>query len=98
MDLDGKTSLFCLLVSSIKASRNYHLRFGYTYSSNPIPQEVAFFNIPATAVIKSAYQFGLSYEVNETWQVDAVYHYGDSNGATQGQILSSKCRFLQAIL
>jgi len=63
------------------------LRFGYTYSSNPIPEEITFFNIPATAVIKNAYQFGLSYEVNDTWKVDAVYHYGDSNGATEGQIL-----------
>ena len=64
------------------------LRFGYTYSSNPIPEEVTFFNIPATAVIKNAYQFGLSYVVNDSWKVDAVYHYGDSNGATEGQILS----------
>ncbi len=64
------------------------LRFGYTYSSNPIPEEVAFFNIPATAIIKSACQFGLSYLVNDNWKVDAVYHYGDSNGATEGQILN----------
>ena len=46
------------------------------------------FNIPATAIIKNAYQFGLSYEVNGTWKIDAVYHYGDSNGATEGQLLS----------
>ena len=71
-----------------KGIKKLPLRFGYTYSSNPITEEITFFNIPATAVIKSAYQFGLSYEVNETWQVDAVYHYGDSNGSTQGQILS----------
>ncbi|EAR01836.1 OmpP1/FadL family transporter [Maribacter sp. HTCC2170] len=64
------------------------LRFGYTYSSNPIPEEVTFFNIPATAIIKNAYQFGLSYEVNNTWKLDAVYHYGDSNGATEGKILN----------
>ncbi len=64
------------------------LRFGYTYSSNPIPEEVAFFNVPATAIIKNAYQFGLSYVVNDSWKVDAVYHYGDSDGATEGQILS----------
>jgi len=70
-----------------KGIKKLPLRFGYTYSSNPIAEEITFFNIPATAVIKSAYQFGLSYEVNETWQVDAVYHYGDSNGSTQGQIL-----------
>jgi len=64
------------------------LRIGYTYSSNPIPEEVTFFNIPATAIIKNAYQFGLSYVVNDTWEVDAVYHYGDSNGATEGKILN----------
>jgi long-chain fatty acid transport protein len=64
------------------------LRFGYTYSSNPIPEEVTFFNIPATAVIKNAYQFGLSYVVNDSWKLDAVYHYGDSNGATEGQLLN----------
>ena len=71
-----------------KGIKKLPLRFGYTYSSNPIPQEVAFFNIPATAIIKNAYQFGLSYEVNGTWKIDAVYHYGDSNGATEGQLLS----------
>lgn len=64
------------------------LRFGYTYSSNPIPEEIAFFNIPATAIIKHAYQFGLSYMVNDNWNIDAVYHYGDSDGLTSGQILS----------
>lgn len=64
------------------------LRFGYTYSSNPIPEDVTFFNIPATAVIKNAYQFGFSYLVNDNWKVDAVYHYGDSNGATEGEILN----------
>jgi len=64
------------------------LRLGYTYSSNPIPEEITFFNIPATAVIKNAYQFGLSYIVNDNWKVDAVYHYGDSNGATEGKILN----------
>ncbi|MCF8274824.1 MAG: outer membrane protein transport protein [Flavobacteriaceae bacterium] len=64
------------------------LRIGYTYSSNPIPEEITFFNIPATAVIKNAYQFGFSYEVNNSWKLDAVYHYGDSNGSTEGQILS----------
>ena len=64
------------------------LRIGYTYSSNPINEDLAFFSIPATAINKSAYQFGFSYEVNDNWKVDAVYHYGDSNGATEGNLLS----------
>ena len=63
------------------------IRLGYTYSSNPIPDELTFFNIPATAIIKNAYQFGLSYEVNDNWKLDGVFHYGDSAGSTSGQIL-----------
>ena len=64
------------------------LRFGYTYSSNPIPEEITFFNIPATAVIKNAYQFGLSYILNDSWKLDGVFHYGDSNGSTEGKMLN----------
>ncbi|SHI67659.1 OmpP1/FadL family transporter [Algibacter luteus] len=64
------------------------LRLGYTYSSNPIPEEIAFFNIPATAIIKNAFQLGFSYEANESWTFDAVYHYGTSGDATEGQVLN----------
>lgn len=64
------------------------LRLGYTYSSNPIPEEVAFFNIPATAIIKNAFQLGFSYEANNNWRFDAVYHYGSSGDATKGQVLN----------
>jgi long-chain fatty acid transport protein len=64
------------------------IRLGYTYSSGPIPDELTFFNIPATAIIKNAYQFGLSYIINDNWQVDGVFHYGDSSGSKSGQILN----------
>jgi long-chain fatty acid transport protein len=64
------------------------LRVGYTYSSNPIPEEVVFFNIPATAIIKNAFQFGLSYEINDNFKLDGVFHYGDSGEKTTGQILN----------
>ncbi len=64
------------------------LRLGYTYSSNPIPEEIAFFNIPATAIIENAFQFGLSYEANENWRIDAVYHYGSSGDKTSGELLN----------
>ena len=64
------------------------LRLGYTYSSNPIPEEITFFNIPATAIIKNAFQFGFSYEANDNWKLDAVYHYGSSGDATEGKLLN----------
>jgi long-chain fatty acid transport protein len=63
------------------------LRLGYTYSSNPIDDDLAFFSAPATAIIQNAYQFGLSYEINPNWRLDAVYHYGESGNATEGRLL-----------
>lgn len=64
------------------------LRVGYTYSSNPIESDVAFFNVPATAIIANAFQFGFSYEVSNSLQLDAVYHYGTSAGSTSGSVLN----------
>jgi long-chain fatty acid transport protein len=64
------------------------LRVGYTYSSNPISEDLAFFSVPATAIIKNAYQFGFSYEASENLRLDAVYHYGSSGGKTTGEILN----------
>ena len=60
------------------------LRVGYTYSSNPIKPELAFFSTPATAIIKNAYQFGFGYELNDNLTLNAVYHHGDSGDATEG--------------
>ncbi len=64
------------------------LRLGYTYSSNPIGSDVAFFNVPATAIIKNAFQFGLSYQFGPNFQLDGVYHFGTSSGSTSGPLLS----------
>lgn len=64
------------------------LRVGYTYSSNPIDNSVAFFNIPATAIIENAFQFGMSYQVSDRFQIDGVFHYGTSNGETSGPMLN----------
>ena len=71
-----------------KGIEDLPLRLGYTYSTNPIPDEVAFFNTPATAIIKNAFQFGLSYEVSDAVRLDGVFHYGTSSGDTSGPILS----------
>jgi len=64
------------------------LRAGYTYSSNPITEDLAFFSIPATAIIKNALQFGVGYEINDNLNLNATYHHGWSDGATSGQLLS----------
>ncbi|WP_222983185.1 OmpP1/FadL family transporter [Flagellimonas meishanensis] len=77
-----------------KAIDKLPLRVGYTYSSNPINSEVAFFNIPATAIIKNAFQLGISYEASERLTLDALYHYGTSGDATSGPILNPQ--FIQS--
>lgn len=62
------------------------VRLGYTYSSIPIGNEVAFFNIPATAIIKNAFQIGFGYEFTENFTLDAVYHHGASSEETAGPL------------
>jgi long-chain fatty acid transport protein len=70
-----------------KGINKFPMRLGYTYSSNPITEDVAFFNIPATAIIKNAFQLGFGYQVSEKVTLNAVYHFGDSGKATEGKIL-----------
>lgn len=64
------------------------VRLGYTYSSVPIGNEVAFFNIPATAIIKNAFQVGFGYEVSNNFNLDVVYHHGGSSKETAGPLCS----------
>ena len=64
------------------------LRVGYTYSTNPINDELAFFSVPATAIIKNAFQLGLTYEVSDRLELNTTYHHGDSGGATSGPLLN----------
>ena len=72
----------------LKAINRLPLRFGYTYSTNPINEELTFFSVPATAIIAHAFQFGFSYEFSDTFTLDAVYHYGMSDGKTSGPLLN----------
>lgn len=72
----------------LKAIERLPLRFGYTYSGNPINDELAFFSTPATAIIAHAFQFGFSYEFTDAFRIDAVYHYGMSDGKTSGNLLN----------
>lgn len=67
---------------------NIPLRIGYTYSSNPITEDLAFFSTPATAIVKNAFQFGAGFEVNSNLNVNATYHHGSSGDATTGQLLN----------
>lgn len=71
-----------------KGVKQLPIRIGYTYSSNPIKSELAFFSTPATAIIKNGYQLGFGYEVNKKITLNATYHHGTSSGSTSGPLLS----------
>ncbi|MDR3694619.1 outer membrane protein transport protein [Mucilaginibacter sp.] len=71
-----------------KGIDKFPLRFGYTYSSNPINPALAFFSTPATAVIKNAFQFGFGHPFSKLLTFNAVYHHGSSDGSTSGPMLS----------
>ncbi len=64
------------------------IRLGYTYSTNPINSDLAFFSTPATAIIKNAFQVGFGYEFTDRLVLNGVYHYGTSSGDTRGQLLN----------
>jgi len=66
------------------------LRVGYTYSSNPIDEELAFFSVNATAVVKNAFQFGFGYEISDKFTLNGVYHHGASNGKTEGEMVDPR--------
>ncbi len=63
------------------------IRLGYTYSSNAIKDELAFFSVSAPAVINNAAQIGLGYIFNNKWKLDAVFHQGFRGKGVAGKIL-----------
>lgn len=71
-----------------KGIQRLPLRIGYTYSGNPIKSELAMFSIPATAIIKNAFQLGFGYEFNSRVTLNMVYHHGTSSGSVNGPLLS----------
>lgn len=71
-----------------KGFEKFPLRIGYTYSSNPIKPELTMFSIPASAIIKNAFEFGMGYKATPNLTINANYHYGTSSGATTGTLLN----------
>ncbi len=65
------------------------VRLGYTYSTNPIDSELAFFSVSAPAVITNAFQLGLTYEAGEKLKINAMYHHGMGE-ETSGTLMSPR--------
>jgi long-chain fatty acid transport protein len=71
-----------------KGIKKLPLRFGYTYNTNPIKPELAFFSTPATAITQNAVQIGFSHNLSSNLTLDGVFHYGSSSGSTGGSMYS----------
>jgi long-chain fatty acid transport protein len=71
-----------------KGIKKLPLRIGFTHSTNPINEEVAFYSVSAPAVIKNAVQFGLGFNASEKLKINAMYHHGSSCGDTKGNLLN----------
>jgi long-chain fatty acid transport protein len=78
------------LGAQYKGIKKLPLRVGYTYNTNPIKPELAFFSASATAVIQNAYQFGFGYEFSEKLTLNSVYHNAKSDGSTGGPIYNPR--------
>ncbi len=69
-----------------KGVKKLPIRLGYTFNTNPIKDELAFFSTSATAVIQNAYQLGLGYEFSDKITINGVYHMAKSDGSTEGPL------------
>jgi len=74
----------------LKLINKLPLRFGYTYSSNPINSKLAMFSVEAPAIIKNAFQFGLGYIINDHITINGTFHHGTSSGKTSGKLLNPR--------
>ncbi len=72
----------------LKLVEKMPIRVGYTYSSNPIDEELIMFSVSAPAIIKHAFQLGLGYEFSEKFTLNGLFHYGTSGGKTTGNMLN----------
>jgi len=70
-----------------KVMENLPVRLGYTYNSNPINDELAFYSVSAPAVITNAAQFGIGYKVGKL-DFNLLYHKGFRGDGNKGTLLS----------
>ena len=70
-----------------KLTENLPVRFGYTYNTNPINNELAFFSVSAPAVITNAAQIGFGYKAGKL-DFNLVYHKGFRGDGNKGKLLN----------
>jgi len=71
-----------------KITDKFPIRIGYTYNTNPVVDELAFYSTSAPAVITEAAQIGLGYAIGDKFQIDVVYHKGFRGDGNKGEMLN----------
>ncbi len=62
-----------------RATEKLTLRAGYAYNTNPIPDELTFFNVHAPAIIQHHASVGLSYRFNDRLLLNFTFSHGFRN-------------------
>lgn len=62
-----------------KLDDRWTMRAGYNYNQNPVPDEVAFFNVPAPAVVEHRVSFGATQQLRRGHALHMAYYHGFEN-------------------
>jgi len=67
------------LGAQYEVSDGFPVRFGYSWNSNPISEDVAFFNSPAPAIITQHVSGGFSFSATDAITISLAGQYGFAN-------------------
>jgi long-chain fatty acid transport protein len=63
-------------------TERFAIRAGYNHSSNPIPSEQSFFNVPAPAIVRDHYTVGLGIRPSRRFEISAAYYIAPEQSIT----------------
>jgi len=80
--MDKSFRIVLALGAEYWVSDNVALRAGYNHSDNPVPDSLAFYNIPAPAIVQNHLTLGLGFKPTRQLQVDLGYYHVFENTGT----------------
>jgi long-chain fatty acid transport protein len=84
----GWNDVFALaLGAQYEASTSIHVRVGYTYNTDPIPNTRASFNVASPLILEHTAYVGFSYDITDSFRVSLAYAHAFENSIS-GSILS----------
>jgi long-chain fatty acid transport protein len=84
----GWNSIFAMaLGAQYELSNTTSVRIGYTYNTNPIPDDRTSFNVGSPLILEHAIYVGATWKVTESFRLSVAYAHGFDN-SIQGPIVS----------